>query len=136
MAEYTLVNLKEIEDQAPKFGLAPSIEARFARTSLGLEKSGLSYQRLAPNFRFPFGHKHREQEEIYVVVGGSMRVKLEDEIVELRAWDALRVPGSTMRGFEAGPEGVELIAFGAPNNAPRGSSAGNDVEATPGWWTD
>ncbi len=88
MAGYTVVNLKQVEDSAPRFGLAPSLEARFARDALALERSGLGYQRLAPNFRTPFGHSHREQEEVYVVVGGSGRAKLGDEVVELGSWDA------------------------------------------------
>jgi uncharacterized cupin superfamily protein len=129
MADYTLVNLKEVEDQAPRFGLSPDLEARMARVALGLQNSGVSYQRLAPNFRVPFGHKHKQQEEIYVLVGGSVRVKLEDEIVELRPFDAVRVAKDTMRGFEAGPEGAELIAIGAPNTGP------GDAKTVQGWWT-
>ena len=81
MAGHTIVNLKEIEDMAPQFGFAPDLEARFATGALGLEKSGLSYQRLAPDFRMPFGHRHKEQEEVYVIVSGGGRVKLDDEIV-------------------------------------------------------
>src|SRR5688572_4091816 len=100
MADYTLVNLKDVEDQAPKFGHAPNLEARFARGALGLERCGLSYQRLAPNFRGPFGHHHTEQEEIYVILSGGGRVKLEEEIVEVQALDALRVPPHTTRAFE------------------------------------
>src|SRR5215210_2425324 len=114
MAGYTKVNLKEVEDQAPNFGLSPDLEARFARVALEAEKVGVTYQRVAPSFRIPFGHDHKTQEEVYVVVTGSMRVKLGDEIVELGPWDAIRVSKETMRGFEAGPEGVELIAIGAP----------------------
>ena len=132
MAAYTVVNLKDVEDQAPRFGFAPNMEARFANRRLGLEKSGISYLRIAPDFRVPFGHKHREQEEIYVVIGGSGRVKVEDEILELGAWDALRVSPGTMRCFEAGPEGAEILAFGAPS----GVSAENDAEMVPGWWVD
>ena len=82
MADYTVVNLKEVEDQAPNFGLSPQLEARMARVALGLENSGVSYQRLAPNYRVPFGHKHKNQEEIYVLVDGSARIKLEDEVVD------------------------------------------------------
>ena len=130
MADYTLVNLKEVEDQAPRFGMSPNMEMRMARVALGLENSGVSYQRLAPNFRLPFGHKHNRQEEVYVVVVGSGRVKLGDEVVELRQWDAVRVPKDTMRGFEAGPEGVELIAIGAPNTGP------GDADTVQGWWSD
>ena len=131
MADYTRVNLKEdVDDQAPNFGLAPDLEARMARVPLELEHSGISYQRLAPNFRVPFGHKHKTQEEVYVVVSGSVRVKLEDEIVELKQWDAVRVPKETTRGFEAGPDGVEIVAIGAPNTGP------GDAEVEQNWWGD
>jgi mannose-6-phosphate isomerase-like protein (cupin superfamily) len=92
----------------------------------------MSYQRLAPDFRLPFGHRHKQQEELYVIVSGSARVKLDDEIVELRQWDALRVPAETTRSFEAGPEGVELLAFGAPRTGP----AAEDAQPLPGWWSD
>ena len=132
MSAYAVVNLRELEDQAPKFGLSPNLEARFARVALDLQKSGLSYQRLAPNFRVPWGHRHKQQEEIYVLLSGSARAKLGDEVVELRAWDALRVPADTMRGFEAGPDGVELLAFGAPGT----DSPTDDIEMEQDWWTD
>jgi mannose-6-phosphate isomerase-like protein (cupin superfamily) len=131
MAAYTKVNLREdVDDQAPNFGLAPDLEARMARVPLELEHSGISYQRLAPNFRVPFGHRHKNQEEIYIVVNGSVRVKLEDEVIELKPWDAVRVPKETMRGFEAGPEGVEILAVGAPNTGP------GDAEVEQDWWSD
>jgi mannose-6-phosphate isomerase-like protein (cupin superfamily) len=132
VAGHTVVNLKEVEDQAPTFGLSPSLEARFPSAALGLEKSGVSYQRLAPNFRLPFGHRQKEQEELYVVVEGSARVKLDDEVVELKRWDAVRVSNETVRCFEAGPDGAEILAFGAPKTGP---SAGNDAEMVPDWWT-
>ena len=96
-APYTIVNLKQVEDQAPKFGLSHGLESRFARTDLGLAASGLSYFRLAPGFREPFGHRHRDQEEVYLVVSGSVRAKVGDEIVELGAWDALRVAPTVVR---------------------------------------
>ena len=130
MAGYTIQNLKDVEDQAPNFGLSPQLEARMARVPLELENFGVSYQRLGPNFRVPFGHKHKNQEEAYLVVSGSMRAKVEDEVVELKQWDALRVHKETMRGFEAGPEGVEIIAVGAPNTGP------GDAEVEQDWWSD
>lgn len=137
MAAYTLVNLNaDVENQAPSFGLAPDLEAHFARSQLELEKTGLSLQRLAPGFRVPFGHNHGQQEEIYVITEGSGRAKLDDEIVEIRTWDALRVPGPTMRAFEAGPDGLEFLVFGAPNEGEPGSSGANDAEMQPGWWSD
>lgn len=130
MSGYTIRNLKDVEDAAPKFGMSPALEARFAREELELESSGVSYQRLAPDERVPFGHRHEKQEELYVIVGGGGRIKLDDDVVELRQWDAVRIPPETMRCVEAGPDGIELIAFGAPN------TGGTDVEMTPGWWAD
>ena len=130
MAEYTKVNLKEVEDMAPKFGMAPDMESRFARRALELENSGLSYFKVAPNSRLPFGHKHTEQEEVYLLLAGGARFKLDDEVIELGAWDALRVPVDTMRGMEAGPEGAEILAFGAPNTENK------DAEMAQGWWSD
>ena len=131
MAGYTKVNLREdVEDQAPKFGFSPNLESRFARKPLKLEKQGISYYRVAPGFRLPFGHRHEEQEEVYVIVSGSARMKLDDEVVELKTWDALRVPGPTMRSFEAGPQGAEILAVGAPNTDNK------DAEMAPDWWGD
>ncbi len=130
MSTYTVKNLKEVEDSALEFGLAPELEARFASSALELERSGISYQRLAPGFRIPFGHQHKEQEEVYVLVEGSGRMKLDDEIVELRRWDAIRVAKETTRNFEAGSEGATLIAFGAPGTGP------GDAAMVPGWWVD
>ena len=116
MADYTKLNLKQdVEDMAVKFGMAPNIESRYARKPLGLKNSGVSYFRLAPDFRLPFGHTHAEQEEVYIVISGSARIKAGDDIVELAQYDVIRVPGSTPRGMEAGPDGAEIIAVGAPN---------------------
>lgn len=127
---YTVANLKEIEDMAPQFGYAPNLESRFARKSLELEHSGLSYFRIAPGFRMPFGHTHETQEEIYLVVTGSVRAKLDDEIVELHSWDALRIAPGVARALEAGSNGAEIVAYGAPN------TDNTDVEMLPGWWSD
>jgi mannose-6-phosphate isomerase-like protein (cupin superfamily) len=130
VADYTLTNLKEdVEDAAPKFGMPSELEARFARGEIEGKTLGLSYMNLAPNFRIPFGHKHPNQEEVYVLVSGSARVKIEDEIVELKPWDAVRIGKDTMRNVEAGPEGAEYLAFGAGTD-PR------DAEMEPGWWSD
>ena len=131
MPDFTVVNLKrDVQDMAPKFDMAPGLESRFARQNLGLEKSGVSYFKLAPGFRMPFGHRHGEQEEVYVVVSGSARIKLDDEIVELEQWDVVRIPGNTWRALEGGMNGAELIAFGAPNTENK------DAEMQPGWWSD
>jgi mannose-6-phosphate isomerase-like protein (cupin superfamily) len=130
MGDHTVVNLMEIEDQAPKFGYAPNLESRFARGPLRLENSGLSHFRVAAGYRIPFGHKHDRQEEVYLVLSGSARAKLDDEIVELGPWDAVRIPVGTMRGLEAGAEGAEILAFGAPN------TENADIEMTPDWWMD
>jgi len=127
---YTVVNLKDVADQAPGFGLSPGLEARFARTPLEADALGLSYQRFAPNFRTPFGHRHEAQEEIYVVLSGSGRLKLDDDVRELRQWDCVRIASGTMRCFEGGSEGAELLVVGGP------VLGSNDAEMVPGWWSD
>jgi mannose-6-phosphate isomerase-like protein (cupin superfamily) len=129
MGTYTKKNLRDVENQAPNFGMPQELEARFARTALDGQTLGLSLMTLAPGFRMPFGHKHSGQEEVYVVVRGSARVKVEDEVVELGEWDAIRFDKDTMRAMEAGPEGVEYLAFGAGDD-PR------DAEMVSGWWGD
>jgi mannose-6-phosphate isomerase-like protein (cupin superfamily) len=127
MSDYTVVNLKEVEDQAPNFGLSPNLEARFARVALDAELVGLTYQRLAPNFRVPFGHTHKTQEEVYLVLSGSLRMKVGDKVEELGPWDAIRLAKETARGFEAGPEGAEVIAIGAPGGP-------GDAEVIDDYW--
>jgi mannose-6-phosphate isomerase-like protein (cupin superfamily) len=126
---YTKKNLRtDVDNQAPKFGMPPEMDARFARHDLGGETLGLSLMKLAPNFRVPFGHKHSGQEEVYVVVRGSGRIKVEDEIVEVREWDAIRFEKDTMRNVEAGPDGIEYLAFGAGEDPL-------DADMAPNWWS-
>jgi quercetin dioxygenase-like cupin family protein len=126
---YTLLNLRnDVEDMAPRFQMGDGIEAHFARKALGLEKSGLAYFKLGPGYTVPFGHTHSEQEEIYLVVSGSARVKLDEDEVELGPLDAVRIPPGVTRGMAAGADGAELIAFGAPNNE------NGDLEMVPGFF--
>ena len=113
MANYALKNIGELDDMAGQFGLAPDLEARFGRKALDAEKSGFSHQKMVPGFRQSFGHRHAQQEEIYIVLSGGGRAKVGDEIIELKRLDALRVSPQTWRAFEAGGDGLELLAFGA-----------------------
>jgi mannose-6-phosphate isomerase-like protein (cupin superfamily) len=126
---YTKQNLTDVENAAPNFGMPDGLEARFARRPLEGQDLGLSLFRLAPNMRIPFGHKHAGQEEVYVVVKGSGRIKVEDEIVELAQWDAIRIDKDTMRNVEAGAEGIEYLAFGAGDDP-------TEVEMAQDWWSD
>jgi mannose-6-phosphate isomerase-like protein (cupin superfamily) len=129
---YTVRNIKaDLDDIGARFEGHEELEFRAATESLGLERSALSYQRVPPGYRFPYGHTHATQEEVYVVVRGGGRMKLDDEIVELEEWDAVRVPPGVWRGYEAGPDGLELLVIGAPNlgDDPRG-----DVEGEREWW--
>ena len=127
MADYTHLNLKDdVENSAERFGLAPDLEARFGRSALGLAGGGFSYQRLAPDFSSPTGHRHNAQEEVYVIVAGSGRVKLDDEVRELKQWDVVRVAPGTARGFAAGPDGLELLAIGF--------GQGGDAEMLEDFW--
>jgi mannose-6-phosphate isomerase-like protein (cupin superfamily) len=129
MGDYTRVNLKEVEDQAPKFGMS-ELEFRVARNALELSNSAVSYMRIAPSYRLPFGHNHEAQEELYVLIGGSARLKLGDEVLDLKPFDAVRIGTDTLRNLEAGPDGAEVILFGAPSTGPA------DAKMMPDWWTD
>lgn len=125
---YTHKKLTDIKDSAPDFGLAEVQEARFAKGELDAEKTGLAYFKVKPNQRSPFGHKHEEAEEIYVVLSGSGRMKLDDEIIEVEKMDAIRVAPEVVRAFESGPDGIEVLALGAHHDG--------DGELVQGWWTD
>ena len=129
MSGHTHKNLHQVDDMAPKFGFPPEMQARFAQRALGLERTGLTHFRLAPGFRIPFAHRHEEQEEVYVVVSGSARIKVDDEVVELSQWDAIRVSGDSLRNLQAGPDGAEIIAFGE-------SATQDQTEFVQGWWSD
>jgi len=130
---FTRKNLKDdLEDIGSNFDGAPGLEFRAASKALELERSGLSYQRIPPDYRFPYGHTHAQQEELYVMVRGSGRMKLDDEVIDVKEWDVVRVPPGTWRGYEAGPDGLEILVFGAPElDDPRG-----DVEGRRDWWGD
>lgn len=125
---YTLKQLTEVEDSAPKFGFAEIQEARFARSDLQAEHTGVSHHRLKANKRQAFAHKHDRAEEVYVVLDGSGRMKLDEEIIDVKALDAIRVAPGVTRMFEAGPSGLEVLAFGPHHDG--------DGEMVANWWTD
>jgi uncharacterized cupin superfamily protein len=126
MAGFTIKNLKEIEDSAGE--RASGIEGRFARKHLDSAHLGISYLRYAPGVRSPMAHSHREQEEAYVVLNGSGRIRLDEEVHELRQWDVVRVSPQTVRAIEAGDDGLELIAIGS--DRPEG---GDGIQAPKAW---
>lgn len=111
MAAYTIKNLREVKDSAAEAGISESIEAHFAHEDLDSETSGISYQVVKAGQRQPFAHKHGEMEEIYVVVSGSGRVKLDDEVEGVGALDAIRIDPSVTRAFEAGDDDLVLVVF-------------------------
>src|SRR4051812_47651248 len=121
MADHTVKNLKDVENAARKHGMPEEMDARFARGELNLEQMAMSHQRYGPGFRAPFAHKHQQQEELYIVVKGSGRIKIDDDIIEVKELDAVRVPPESVRAFEGGPEGIEILAFSA-------SEGQNDAE--------
>jgi mannose-6-phosphate isomerase-like protein (cupin superfamily) len=125
-APYTHKKLTEVEDSAAKFGYGEIQEARFANDDLETEQTGVSHHRLRPGRRQPFAHKHGQAEEVYVVLSGSGRVKLDDEIIEVEALDAIRIAPGVTRQIEAGADGIELLFFG-----PRHQG---DAEMVPDWW--
>jgi quercetin dioxygenase-like cupin family protein len=112
MSRFATVNLLEVEDTVG--ARAPGIEGRFARAQLDSRDLGVSLFRYEPNLRSPMAHSHREQEEAYVVVAGSGRILLDDEVYDVRRWDVVRVAPDVVRAFEAGPDGLDIIAVGGP----------------------
>ena len=110
MPDWTRINFGEIGDVSPQ---DVRIEWRFAREALGSPELGVSRFTYEPGARMPWGHRHGVQEEAYVVVGGSGRAKLDDEIIELSVWDVLRVAPEVARSFEAGAEGLDMICIGS-----------------------
>jgi mannose-6-phosphate isomerase-like protein (cupin superfamily) len=128
-APYTHRNLTEVEDSAAKFGFGETQEARFASEDLETEQTGLSRHRIKPGKRQGFAHRHEEAEEVYVVLSGSGRMKLDDDILELEERDAVRVSAGVTRAFEAGEDGLEILAFGPRRTDDRGELIQN-------WWVD
>lgn len=128
MAGYTHKNLSEVKDAAPGFGFGDMGEVRFAKDELDAERTGISHLKLNPWVRMPFAHKHDEAEEIYVVIAGSGLMKMDDEIVEIFELDAIRISPEIARSFEAGPDGISLLAVGARHDG--------DGEVLQDWWID
>jgi uncharacterized cupin superfamily protein len=126
MSGFAIVNFQDVEDSAG--AQAPGVEARFTRKHLGSEHLGVTYIRYQPGVRSPMAHSHREQEEAYVVLSGSGQVRLDDEVRDLRQWDVVRVSPQTVRAFQAGDEGLELIV--AASDRPEG---GDGIRAEQTW---
>ena len=129
MAGYTKKNLQDVDNSAPA-SAGDGFEARFARKHLDSEHLGVSYFRYGPDFKAPYGHRHREQEEAYVVVGGSGQLRLDDDVIDLERWDVVRVAPQVVRAFRGGPDGLEIIAIGADR------PEGGDGELVEDFWTD
>lgn len=125
---YTLLNLEEVKDSAPDHGFSDFGEARFANDQLGTSQTGLSFHRVKPGKRQAFGHRHEQAEEVYVVIGGSGRIALDDEVINVGLRDVVRISPDVARAIEAGSEGLELLAFGARHQG--------DGEILPGWWPE
>jgi uncharacterized cupin superfamily protein len=128
MSDYSIANLRDLEDLAQTHGFGESQEMRSGNDLLAAERIGISLQKVKPGKRHAFGHSHSEDEEVYVVLAGSGIVRLNDEVVPVGAMDAVRVAPSVSRGFEAGPEGLELIAFGTHTEG--------DAEIESDFWDD
>ncbi len=112
MSSWSIENLEAVEDSAAAHGMGDRMEARFATKAVGAEATGLSLHRIKPGRRQGFGHVHVDAEEVYVVLSGSGRVKLDDEVRDLTRLDAIRLAPAVKRAFEGGPDGLELLAFG------------------------
>ena len=126
MPEHAHINLLEVEDSVQ--GRLEGLEGRFGRDAMGASDIGVSHWRYAPNVRSPIGHKHREQEEAYLVIQGSGEILLDGEVSPLRQWDLVRCSPGVVRAFAAGPDGLEIVAVGGPK------PEGGDGETAPVTW--
>jgi quercetin dioxygenase-like cupin family protein len=109
---YVHTNLDDVEDQAPKFGIE-SQSSRFVRTNVGAEGIGMAHYVVKPGQTFDFAHRHKTMEEMYVVLSGSGRFRLDDDVVEVKPRDVIYCAPRTWRGWAGGPDGLELLAFGS-----------------------
>jgi mannose-6-phosphate isomerase-like protein (cupin superfamily) len=125
---YTIRNLRDTEDSAPNFGMGELGEAHFPREELDAEETGFAYLVLRPGKRQAFGHRHENAEEVYVVLDGAGQIRLDDEIREISRHDAIRVSPPVVRAFEAGPDGLTVLAFGARHES--------DGELLQDFWTE
>jgi mannose-6-phosphate isomerase-like protein (cupin superfamily) len=125
---YTIKNLRDVEDSAPKFGFSELQEARFAWRELDAERTGLAFHRVKPGRRQGFAHRHHEAEEIYVILSGQGRMKLDDEVIDVGPLDAIRVAPDVLRAFEASDEGLELLAFGTHHEGD------GEIDHDPEFW--
>jgi len=129
MSTYTTYRLDDAEDIAPGHGLGEVGEIRFLRNALGAERIGMGHYRMKPGRRIAFGHRHGESEEVYLVLEGSGRFNLDGEVVDVAPGDTVYCPAATMRAWEAGDDGMVLVAFGA-------HTEGEDSHLEPGWWPE
>jgi quercetin dioxygenase-like cupin family protein len=125
---FTIKNLDGTKDSAPQFGFGELGEAHFPREELDAKTTGLAYHVLKPGCRQAFGHRHEQAEEIYVVLDGAGRVRLDDEVREIVRHDAIRLSPPVARAFEAGPDGLSLLVFGPRHEA--------DGELLQDFWND
>ncbi|MEA2245990.1 MAG: hypothetical protein QOH46_519 [Solirubrobacteraceae bacterium] len=128
MPGYAHINLLDVDDSVA--GRAEGVEGRFGRGPMGATDIGVSHWRYAPDFRSPVGHKHREQEEAYLVISGSGQILLDGEVSDLKQWDLVRVSPEVVRAFAAGPDGLEIVAVGGPK------PEGGDGETAPLTWPE
>lgn len=125
---FTHKKITEVKDMGPEMGAEGRAEVRFAGADFDAEQTGFTHHVLKPNVHSAFGHRHQEAEEVYIVLRGSGRMKLDDEIIEIEELDVIRVSPEVWRGFSAGPDGLEALAFGARHV--------NDGEVDPQWWIE
>ena len=129
MSGHTHLNLlDDVKDSVD--GRLEGLEGRFGRGPMDARDIGVSHWRYAPNLRNPTGHKHREQEEAYLVIAGSGQILIDGEVTELRQWDLVRVAPEVVRAFAAGPDGMEIVAVGGPK------PEGGDGETAPVTWPE
>ncbi|MGH3066429.1 MAG: cupin domain-containing protein [Gaiellaceae bacterium] len=130
MADYTITRLEEVDDV---LGDYPG-EMRMLTSALGAEQVAFTYRRMPQHTggKGSYGHRHKEQEEIYFVASGALQFKLDDEVVDVEAGTVVRVPPETWRSvWNDEPEDAELIIV-----SKRLENAEGDAEHIPDFWPE
>jgi mannose-6-phosphate isomerase-like protein (cupin superfamily) len=102
--------------------------------ALGAEQVALTWRRMPPGTggRGSYGHRHHTQEEVYLVLSGTITAKVGDEVITLGPGAALRVAARAYRSIHNdGPDDAELVICSVRVEDPRA-----DAETTPDFWPD
>ena len=123
MSDYTVVKREDAMDameQWPGFG-----EMRMFTYSLGAEQVALTWRQMPPDTggRGSYGHSHKTQEELYLVLSGEVTFKLGDDVFTAGPGTAVRIPPATVRSIHNdGRDEAEVVICSPRVEDPQGDA--------------